>query len=188
MDSQELIAIMARYQAGDRAAFDALFRETSPRLYPYLVRSAGDRAVADDLLQEVYLNVHRARATYRPGAPVLPWLFAIARNVAASRVRSVTRKREEVRDDFSELPAPAPEEEAEDPRVEAIQAALGELPQSQREVVMMLKVSGLSLAEVAKATGSTVGAVKLRAHRAYESIRKKLAARGIEAKKREDAA
>lgn len=186
MDPQELIAIMGRYQAGDAAAFDVLFKAVSPRIYPYLVRSARDRAVADDLLQEVFLNVHRARATYHPGSPVLPWIFAIARHAAASRARSVTRKREDVREDLSDIPAAQPDPEPDDPRMEAITEAIAELPESQREVVMMLKVSGLSLADVAKATGSTVGAVKLKAHRAYEALRKKLAARGVGRK--EDAA
>ncbi len=184
----ELIEIMARYQAGDASAFDALFEAVSPRVLPYLMRSTGERAQAEDVLQEVFLNVHRARATYRPGAPVLPWIFAIARHAAASRARAAWRKREEAREDLSDLPAAAPEEDPEDPRMEAIEAAISELPEAQREVVMMLKVSGLSLAEVARATGSTVGAVKLRAHRAYEALRKKLGAKGIGPKKQEDAA
>ena len=178
MDEADLEGLMARYQAGEAQAFDALYRAISPRIYAFLVQSTRDRVTADDLLQEVFVNIHRARATYRTGAPVLPWVYAIARHAAVNRARSATRRarHEEVREDVAELAGPAPVEDpaAEDPRIDAIRAALDGLPASQREVVLMLKVSGLSLAEVARATGSTVGAVKLRAHRAYQSIRKKL--------------
>lgn len=196
MDEADLEALMSRYQAGEAQAFDALYRAISPRIYAFLVRSTRDRVVADDLLQEVFVNIHRARATYRTGAPVLPWVYAIARHAAASRARSAGRRarREEFREDIAELAGPAPVDgaAAEDPRIDGIRAALDGLPASQREVVLMLKVSGLSLAEVAKATGSTVGAVKLKAHRAYETIRRKLGVRKTPAASRaaddEDAA
>lgn len=173
---------MQRYQAGDAAAFQGVYRALSERIYGFLVRSTGDRATADDLMQEVFLKIHRARASYRPGAPVLPWAFAIARHAAVSRARSVGRrnKREEVREDLSDAPAPAEGEgAADDPRLDAVQAAIDELPAAQREALLLLKVSGLSVKEAAEATGATVGAIKLRAHRAYEAIRERLAKKGV---------
>ena len=185
MEESELTTLMQRYQAGDAAAFDALFRAVSPQVHRFLVHSIRDSVLADDVLQEVFLSIHRARATYRQGSPVLPWIYAIARNAAADRARKAGRraKREETREDLGDLPGAATSADggdvlgggdAEDPRMDAIHAALDALPPAQREVVMMLKVSDLSLAEVAKATGATVGSVKLRAHRAYETLRKKL--------------
>lgn len=185
MEADELREQMRRYQQGDPSAFDALYRALASRIYGYLFQSTRDRVLADDLLQEVFFNVHRARATYRPGSPVLPWVFAIARHAAASRARSAGRraKREEAREDLSDLPAAAPEDPPEDPRIDEIRAVLEELPAPQREAVMLLKVSGLSVAEAAAATGSTAGAIKLRAHRAYEAIRKRLGARSAESKK-----
>jgi RNA polymerase sigma-70 factor (ECF subfamily) len=183
-EPEDLASLMQRYQEGDAAAFQGLYRAVADRVYGYLVRSTGDRTTADDLLQEVFLNIHRARATYRPGSPVLPWAFAIARHAAASRARSVGRraKREESREDLSDAPAPETET-ASDPRLDEIQTVIDALPAQQREALLLLKVSGLSLKEAAAATGSTVGAVKLRAHRAYEAIRKHLGA-----SKKEDAA
>lgn len=178
-EADELENWMRRYQAGDASAFPPLYRAIADRVYGYLVRSTGDRAAADDLLQEVFLNIHRARATYRPGSPVLPWAFAIARHAAASRARSSGRRarREEAREDLPDAPAPEPSRAADDPRLDDIQAAIDELPGPQREALLLLKVSGLSLKEAAAATGASVGAVKLRAHRAYEAIRKRVGAR-----------
>ena len=191
MDAEELSRKMTEYQAGDAAAFDVLFRELSPRVYGYLVQSTRDRALADDLLQEVFLNVHRARATWRPGSPVLPWLFAIARHAAADRARSSGRRarHEQPHEDVASLPVAAePDRAADDPRLDELSAALDELPEPQRQVVTMLKVSGMSLKEIAAATGATVGAVKLRAHRGYEALRKRLGAGGEAKKKKGEAA
>lgn len=173
---------MQRYQAGDASAFHGVYRAISERIYGFLVRSTGDRATADDLMQEVFLKIHRARASYRPGSPVLPWAFAIARHAAVSRARSAGRRsrREETREDLSDAPAPAEGEgAADDPRLDAVQAAIDELPQAQREALLLLKVSGLSVKEAAEATGATAGAIKLRAHRAYEAIRARLAKKGV---------
>ncbi len=183
MQNGDLENIMRRCQGGDAIAFDELYAALSARLYGFLLKSCRNRATADDLLQETFVRIHRARATYRTGAPVLPWVFAIARHLAISRARSETRRgrREEVREDLGDLADPAASETApeEDPRMDAIRAALEALPPGQREVVTMLKVSGMSLVEVAAATGSTVGAVKLKAHRAYEKIRAALGKQGV---------
>jgi RNA polymerase sigma-70 factor, ECF subfamily len=177
---------MQRYQAGDASAFPGVYRAISERVYGFLVRSTGNRAIADDLMQEVFLKIHRARASYRPGSPVLPWAFAIARHAAISRARSAGRRsrREEVREDLSDAPNPEPEAGVDDARLDLVQAAIDELPGPQREALLLLKVSGLSLKEAAEATGASVGAIKLRAHRAYEAIRSALAAK----KKKEDGA
>jgi len=170
---------MKRYQAGDATAFTGLYRAIADRIYGFLVRSTGDRATADDLLQEVFLKIHRFRSTYRPGSPVLPWAFAIAHNAAVSRARSAGRRsrREETREDLSDAPAPEPDAAIDDPRLDDVQKAIDDLPPAQREALLLLKVSGLSLKEAADVTGASVSAIKLRAHRAYEAIRARIAAR-----------
>lgn len=179
MEPDELAELMTRYQAGDEAAFTGLYRAIADRVYGYLVRSTGDRTTADDLLQEVFLKIHRFRASYRPGSPVLPWAFAIAHHAAVSRARSAGRRarREESREDLSDAAAPEPDAPIDDSRLEEVQAAIDELPPSQREALLLLKVSGLSLKEAADATGASVTAIKLRAHRAYEAIRLRVGAR-----------
>ena len=76
---------MQRYQAGDEDAFTELYRLTAPAIHRYLTRWV-DFSKAGDLLQETYLQMHRARRTYRAELPFRPWLYAIARNRIWRRV------------------------------------------------------------------------------------------------------
>jgi RNA polymerase sigma-70 factor (ECF subfamily) len=165
-----LETLMEAYQKGDRQAGNELFSRVSQPLYRYLSLQSGDRRHADDLLQEVWLRVHRARPSYRPGEKVLPWLYAIARYVKVDAYRRRrTEHFEDPLDAVVENKAMDTGGNARDlPQMEELLAGL---PQSQREVIVMLKVSGLSLEEVAKATASTVGSVKQKAHRAYKKLR-----------------
>ena len=123
------------------------------------------------MLQECWLRIHRARHTHRPGTPLLPWIFAIARHtrIDAFRRRRRIQSRESTLEELGELPSPTPDV----PRIveSDLWRLVRKLPPSQQEVIEMLKVSGMSLEEVARATGSTVGAVKQKAHRAYTKLR-----------------
>jgi RNA polymerase sigma-70 factor (ECF subfamily) len=126
------------------------------------------------MLQECWLRIHRSRHTYRPGAPVLPWLFAIARY---TRIDAYRRRRQIDANELAveDVTASGPGEPALADRVDLdLWRLVGQLPPSQQEVVQMLKVSGLSLEEVARATGSSVGSVKQKAHRAYQKLRELL--------------
>jgi RNA polymerase sigma-70 factor (ECF subfamily) len=159
--------LLRAYQAGDAEAADELARRVSPALYRYFLHHTQRPAEAEDLLQETWLRLHRARATYRSGEPAMPWIFAIANHTRLDRLRKKMRRPEVLMDSPPEVAAPAPSS-GNQPAVEEL---LRELPESQREVLLMLKVSGMSLEEVAQATGSSVGAVKQKAHRAYEKLR-----------------
>jgi len=144
----------------------------SPALLRFFNSQAATREQAADLLQEAWLRIHRVRHTYRPGEPVLPWIYAIARRVRVDgyrRTRRVTLH-EIAMEVLPEVPAQA---EARNPGP-TFDTLVASLPEAQREVVTMLKVGGLTLDEVARATSSTVGAVKQKAHRAYERLRKLL--------------
>jgi RNA polymerase sigma-70 factor (ECF subfamily) len=164
----DLDGLMAGYQRGDSDAAAALIERVSPMLHRYFMVQVVSRRFADDLLQETWLRIHEGRHTYRPGQPVLPWLYAIARHVRVDQYRKV--RRVETREHQVEsLPeAVRPTSAADTPDLQAILLAL---PESQREVIVMLKVFGMSLEEVARATSSTVGSVKQKAHRAYEKLR-----------------
>jgi RNA polymerase sigma-70 factor (ECF subfamily) len=122
------------------------------------------------MLQEVWLRIHRVRHTYRPGEPLLPWVYAIARRVRVDSYRKRQRiaSRERAVEVLPESAAGTPEEKTDLPAFEDLVASL---PESQREVLTMLKVNELSLEDVARATSSTVGAVKQKAHRAYQRLR-----------------
>jgi RNA polymerase sigma-70 factor (ECF subfamily) len=129
------------------------------------------RRFADDLLQETWLRIHESRHTYRPGQPVLPWLYAIARHVRVDQYRKVQRveTREQQVETLPEGGQPVSAAAAPD-----LQAILSTLPESHREVIFLLKGAGMSLEEVARATSSSVGSVKQKAHRAYEKLREVL--------------
>jgi RNA polymerase sigma-70 factor (ECF subfamily) len=163
---------MERYQQADPDAPAALVGALSPALLRFFKSQLATREQADDLLQETWLRIHRVRHTYRPGEPVLPWIYAIARRVRVDGYRRTRRitLHEIAMEVLPERPAQT-ESRNPGPSFETLVAAL---PEAQREVVTMLKVGGLSLEEVVRATSSTVGAVKQKAHRAYARLRKLL--------------
>jgi RNA polymerase sigma-70 factor (ECF subfamily) len=160
---------MERYQQADPDAPATLVDALSPALLRFFRAQVVSREQAVDLLQETWLRIHRVRHTYRPGEPVLPWIYAIARRVRVDGYRRMRRIT------LHEIAMDAPPERQAQPEVRnpapAFDTLVAALPEAQREVVTMLKVGGLSLEEVARATSSTVGAVKQKAHRAYERLR-----------------
>lgn len=171
----ELPGLMLRYQQADPAAVDELVAKLSPPLQRFFSAFGINRADMEDLVQECWIRIHRARHTYRWPEPVLPWIFAIARH---TRLDAYRRRR---RRDRREVLVPDPPETA----TASIGSAMGEgdelwrslaeLSESQREVILMLKVSDMSLEEVARATSCTVGSVKQKAHRGYSKLREILA-------------
>lgn len=176
--------LMARYCDGDASAFRALYALVAPRLLGYLVKMARERAVAEDLLQLTFMKVHRARAAYVRDADPLPWIYSIAHRTFLDEARRV--KRAVVRvgegDELPEQQADLRGEAADrrdEPRadpdlVKAALDALARLPEQQREAVVLTKLDGKSVAEAAEIAGTTVGAMKVRAHRGYEALRKHL--------------
>jgi RNA polymerase sigma-70 factor, ECF subfamily len=168
-------ALMTRYQAGDFAAARLLIERISPQLHRFFELQSSNRADADDLLQDAWLRIHRVRHTYQPGRPLLPWVYAIARRVHIDHYRRSIRivVREQRLEDIAETESIAAlETSADRPRADALEELLAPLPQSQREVLEMLKVAGMSLEEVAQATSCSVGSVKQKVHRAYETLRR----------------
>jgi RNA polymerase sigma-70 factor (ECF subfamily) len=166
---EETEHLMTRYQQADAAAATALVDLLSPQLFQFFASQMGSRADAEDMLQELWLRIHRARHTYRAGEPVFPWVYAIAHRVRIDSYRKRHRiSSHELGTDI--IPeAPAENDQKSDlPKFDDLVAAL---PESQREVLVMLKVNGLSIEEVARATACTPGAVKQKAHRAYERLR-----------------
>ncbi len=164
-----LESLMSGYQQADEDAARALIEKVSPLLLRYFWAHASHRRFADDLLQDTWMRVHKARHTYRRGEPVLPWIFAIARHAGLDNYRRARRveTRETQVDVLPETAAPSSNVVRDVPEMDVI---LAELPASQREVIVMLKVSGMTIEEVARATASSVGSVKQKAHRAYRKL------------------
>ncbi len=164
---QNLEILMVRYQQGDFAAATVLVRHISPRLHRFFLAKSMSRADADDLLQETWLRIHKVRHTYRHGEPALPWFYAIARHIRVDHYRKSLRAAagERELEEIAKGVAVAPREAGE------LEALLAPLPESQREVIAMLKVEGMSLEEVARVMSSSVGSVKQKVHRAYKKLR-----------------
>jgi RNA polymerase sigma-70 factor (ECF subfamily) len=177
---------MERYARDEQAAFTEVYDTVAPRVFAYLLRQTQSAALAEDLLQQTLLQMHRARGTFISGSPVMPWAFAIARRLV------IDERRREERNVLStagqvggEVAQGSPGSEPEG-LVAAIQLAgrlqeeLGRLPYSQRAAFELLRLEGLSHAEAAEVLGITVSAVKLRAHRAYLALRAVLGDPAIE--------
>ncbi len=174
----ELEVLMLQYQRADPAATTALIREVSPLLLKSFASQYGSRSEAEDLLQDTWLQIHKARHTYRPGEPVLPWIYAIARHVRVDGYRRAQRIRLSEQP-MSTLPEPPVAAKPNPSQALDFDTLIAVLPAGQREVVSMLKASEMSLEEVARATSSSVGSVKLKAHRAYQKLRAVLKSQGL---------
>lgn len=173
IDDRELRNLMIRYQRADASALEELVGRVSPSLLRYFGSSSFCRNDAEDLLQECWIRIHRSRHTYRSSEPAMPWIYAIARHTRLDGYRK--RRRLESREVLVASVPDALYEAAPQTLHEGNFASLvASLPEAQREVLLMLKVSGMSLEEVAKATSSTVGAVKQKVHRAYTTLRRAL--------------
>lgn len=160
---------MERYQRGDQIAARELVDLVSGRLCAFFSSQMGSPAQADDMLQEVWLRLHQARHTYRPGEPLLPWMYAIARRVRVDHYRK--RRRIEFREVASESLHNVPARANSAQGLPTFGELIAPLPESQREVLILLKVNGLSIDEVARATSTTAGSVKQKVHRAYNHLR-----------------
>jgi len=172
--------LMTAYLQGDQAAFEKLFGRLAPSIHGFFLRAFGSRAVADDLLQTTFLKVHRARSQWKRDRKLRPWLFSIAARVRLDELRRRYGLREDSGTEAVEKAADAavPTEVA-DPAEQAdvkdrVQAALARLPESQRVVVQLHRFEGLTFAEIGEILGTSEGAVKLRAFRAYGELRQML--------------
>jgi RNA polymerase sigma-70 factor (ECF subfamily) len=195
-DRARATELMGHYCDGEAAAFHALYALLAPRLLSYLVGLVGDRASGEDLLQHTFIKIHEARAVYVRGADPVPWAYTIAHRTALDELRRRRRARTRVTAD-GELPeepraeltgvaegAAAP---SRDTLYRRALAALDQLPENQRQALLLTKVHGRTHAEAAAILGSTPGAVKLRAHRAYVALRRLLGADPLAAKGEEGA-
>ena len=166
-------ALMERYVAGSRAAFETLFRRHAPPLRKFLGRLTRDWALADDLTQSTFINLMRGRHTFRADASFRSWLYAIAANVLREHRRGRTRLvltpagiLPEAESDAPALPDPA--------LARLLQTALEGLPEQHVRSLLLHEVGGLGFAEIGRRETTSTAAVKLRAHRARIALRSRL--------------
>lgn len=182
------VQLMLDVKAGDNSSFNALLLKYRSPLVNFLYRMVRDRATAEDLAQDVFLRVYRARKEYIPSAKFTTWLFRIATNVALNSVRDHRHQKMEV-----SLDAPVGEQEDSAPRelparerridehlleldrVEFIRQAISSLPEKQRAAVLLHKYEEMDYAEIAKTLDCTEAGLKSLLFRAYENLRVQLA-------------
>lgn len=179
---------MLAYQGGSKKAFEELFARYHTRLFNYFRRSLGNPAQADDLLQSLFLRVHRARQAYQPAAAFSTWIYTIAHNLlrdALDKERTETARREvsyqsrlEVNEETMVVEErvadvrTAPETLLQRKEIAVrLQQALFSLSLEQREVILLSKYEGLSFPEIATILGCSVTAAKVRAFRALKALR-----------------
>jgi len=167
---------MTAYVAGDQNAFRELFARYAPLLARAVRAQVSSDDESRDLVQQTFLQLHRARHDYRRGEPLRPWLFTIAYNLIRDRWRAQGRRREVPLEQ-----APPPVETTtpadtlqEHRRAASVRAALEALSADQRMVIELHWFAGVPLPEVAATLGVSLSAVKVRAHRAYERLRANL--------------
>jgi RNA polymerase sigma-70 factor, ECF subfamily len=163
---EELVRLMVAYQAGDLGAFEELYAALADDVRRYFARV--HPGAAGDLVQDMFLELHRSRRTYTPPLPVRPWVFGIARNVLA-RSRRAARQAQTSLDDGDALAAPA----RDAPSADALdlESALAGLPASTREPWVLHHAFGFSFHSIADRLGVTVMAAKLRSSRATRALR-----------------
>ena len=161
---------MARAQDGDRAAYAELLDDVSTLLTSCLRRRLSDPQDIEDVRQETLIALHRARRSYDPSRPFEPGLLAIARHVLADHVRHRLRSRRET------SVAVPPETAADGDGDGAVRfaQALARLPRAQREAFALIQLEGLPVEIAAARAGTTTAALKVRAHRAYRTLRDSL--------------
>lgn len=182
------VELMLDVKAGDDQSFDQLLHKYRSPLVNFLGRMVHDRATAEDLAQEVFLRVYRARRQYTPSAKFTTWLFRIATNLALNSLRDTRHQRMEVsidapaNDDEDALPRELPAREmrvdekmVDQDRIEFIRRAVQALPEKQRAAVLLHKYEEMDYSEIAKVLECSESALKSLLFRAYETLRVQLA-------------
>jgi len=172
-DGHDWGALMAAAQAGNGGAYRRLLAELDAWLARYYARRLPS-AVADDAAQEALIAIHAKRHTYDPARPFKPWLVAIARYKWIDRLRAMARQPE------TELPDTLAAPDHEQGVVGAIVLAelLASLKPAQREVIRLVKIEGLSIAEAAERTGQSESLVKVNIHRGLAKLGRIVQERG----------
>lgn len=162
--------LMARYADGDGEAFDELFRRYEPRAYGFFVRRTGSPERAQDLYQELFLRIHRARERYDPSRPFTPWFFQIANRLLVDDHRRAFRSHEVPLEDREPRSAREGSEAVVANREQVAQLLDGLSPE-ERYVVLSAKVEGIGYPELAEHLGKSADAVKKMASRALQRLR-----------------
>ena len=172
------VALMLRVQAGDQTAFPELFRRLGPRVLQYARRLVGSDALAEEVAQDVFVQIFRFRHRYRPQSRLATWVFTITTNLCLNELRRPERKlRVDLADEhgLDRVPDPraaTPEEGAATRELSRrLEAAVAELPPKQRAALLLSRIDGLAYKDVGEALGCSEGAVKALVFRATHALK-----------------
>jgi RNA polymerase sigma factor (sigma-70 family) len=166
--------LMRQVRGGRTAALATLFERHHGRIYGYCLRMTGNRSAAEDLVQDVFMKMLKYKATFKDDSELVPWMFGIARNACLGHLKRrandhlpATRGA-----DAAEAQAePAGDEPHDDRQSELVRQALLRLPAERREVLVLSRYEYKSYDEIARVLDCSVGAVKVRVHRAMKQLR-----------------
>lgn len=176
--------LMLRVRQGDAASFDELLRRYRLPLVKYFCRMVRDQALAEDLAQEAFLRVYKARHRYRPDARFTTWLYRIATNLALNAIRDARGRQPqggsgrpedgETPLEFTDPKASVEQELIETDRGRMIREAIEALPENQRAAVVLHKYQDADYRQIAGILKVSESAVKSLLFRAYETLRTRL--------------
>jgi len=180
------VGLMLAFQRGDELAFQELVERNQTRVIGLVYRFVSDTTDAEDLAQEVFLRIYRARESYKPTAKFSTWMFRITANVSLNALRSLATRRDEVslgqftddRDAGRVLPDPSgtpPDHHLRQEELkEYVKEAIGALPEKQQIAVVLNKYEGMSYADIARTIGCSTMAVKSLLARARDNLKNRL--------------
>ena len=161
--------LMLQVRDGAGETLGVLFERYHVPLYNFYTKLTGDRALSEDLVQEVFLRILRHRQTFRQGTPFRAWIYQIARN---ARIDHFRKSRPQVPFEPEMAPAVAAGDPAQQQQEsEMLHRALMELPEEKRELLVLCRFQELPYEEVARLVGCGVPTVKVRIHRALQELR-----------------
>jgi len=172
-----LETLMERACDGDARAYEVLFHRVSPGIYRYVLRRVRAPGMAEEITQTAMYKVWSARAMFQRGARVEPWIYQIAHNAMIDALRAQKRRRERLtrEGDVPEPDVVTHEGDAfdglDDAQRNLLTRCIDALPTVQREALIAMKVEGRSAREIAESQGLSVSAIKVRAFRAYQTLR-----------------
>jgi RNA polymerase sigma-70 factor (ECF subfamily) len=170
-------ALVARSRQGDASAFEAIYRRHAPRVFSLACRMTGSRADGEDLLQEIFLLVHRKLDGFKGEASLGTWIYRLAANCCVDFLRSRQHRDRQVTEELDDAVTPA--RSAAGLRVEQLdlERAIERLPAGYRAAFVLHDVEGYEHAEVGRLLGIAEGTSKSQVHKARLKIRAMLASR-----------
>ena len=165
--------LMGCVSNGDLEPLGLLFERHSTKVHALCCRMTGSGESANDLVQETFLRILRYRKSFRGEAAFTTWMYRVARNTCLDHLKSIDRDGARLKryQQTSVAPVPAGEDVAKERRLRRLERALRELPDTQREVLVLSRYLGLKYREIAEVQECDVGAVKARAHRGLRRLR-----------------